>query len=119
LCTAESVLAGFDPADLGRRFVLWREESYWTAHGAVFDIGITTSRAIDALRRGVAPEDAGPRDERSIGNGSLMRILPVALRFADAPAEQLLDYAHRASRLTHGPPPAQMVCGLYGLLAAG
>jgi ADP-ribosylglycohydrolase len=119
LCTVASLLEDFDTSDLGRRFVRWRDEGYWAAHGVVFDIGGTTSRAIDALRRGAVPEDAGPRDSRSIGNGSLMRILPIALCFAEPTTAHLLDCAHRASRLTHGHPRAQMACGLYCLLAVG
>src|SRR5260370_37778129 len=67
LCTVASLLENFDTSDLGRRFVRWRDEGYWAAHGVVFDIGGTTSRAIDAVRRGAVPEDAGPRDSRSIG----------------------------------------------------
>jgi ADP-ribosyl-[dinitrogen reductase] hydrolase len=114
-----SLLEDFDTTDIGRRFVRWRDEGYWAAHGIVFDIGSTTSRAIEALRRGAVPEEAGPRDTRSIGNGSLMRILPIALRFPGPSTEQLIDYAHRGSRLTHGHLRAQMACGLYCLLAVG
>jgi ADP-ribosylglycohydrolase len=119
LCSAESLCeAGWDLADMGRRFVRWRNAELWTPHGAVFDIGATTHQAIANLAAGVPPEQAGLDDERSIGNGSLMRTLPVALRFADEPPAALLDRAHRASTLTHRHPRARMVCGLYCLLAA-
>jgi ADP-ribosylglycohydrolase len=120
LCTAESLLHGFDTGDLGACFVRWRAAELWTPWGEVFDVGVTTDRAIQRLAAGVAPEEAGGAEEASCGNGSLMRILPVALHAAErVPAVTLLDLAHRASALTHRHPRAQIACGLYCLLAAG
>ena len=54
----------------------------------------------------------------SASNGSLMRILPVALRFANEPPERMLELAHRASAITHRHPRSQLACGFYCLLAA-
>jgi len=48
-----------------------------------------------------------------------MRILPVALRYADAPIEEMLFMAHRVSALTHRHPRSQMACGLYCCMANG
>jgi len=45
-----------------------------------------------------------------------MRILPVALCYADAPVEEMLGIAHRVSSLTHRHPRSQMACGLYCLM---
>jgi ADP-ribosylglycohydrolase len=118
LCTAEALLSGFDTGRMAELFVRWLGESHWTPRGEVFDIGNTTRRAIHRLERGVEPEEAGLDDEGSNGNGSLMRILPVALRFADSPPERLLEYAHRASAVTHRHPRSQVACGLYCLMAA-
>ena len=47
-----------------------------------------------------------------------MRILPVGLFFADLPDDELLDYVHRTSSLTHRHPRSQMACGFYCLMAA-
>ncbi|MFN8476664.1 MAG: ADP-ribosylglycohydrolase family protein [Kouleothrix sp.] len=44
----------------------------------VFDVGIQTAEAIRALKAGAA-HVAGPRHERANGNGSLMRVLLLAL----------------------------------------
>jgi len=118
LCTVDSLAAcgAFDPDDLGSRFVRWETDGYWTPHGSVFDIGIATSHAISRLALGAPPEEAGGDDEYSNGNGSLMRILPVALWFHDSPCEDLVRLAHRASSLTHRHPRSQMACALYCLL---
>ena len=47
-----------------------------------------------------------------------MRILPIALRFADSSFEQLLYYVHQASSLTHRHFRSQMACYFYCLTAA-
>jgi ADP-ribosyl-[dinitrogen reductase] hydrolase len=119
LCTVDSLVnREFDLRDMGRRFVRWYREGYWTPWGKVFDIGGTTRRAIGRLEKGVDPELAGDDDENSNGNGSLMRILPVALRFAGLPADQLIDRVRRVSALTHRHPRSQIACGFYCLMVA-
>ncbi len=112
---------GFDTSDQAERFVRWAWEQAYTPSGeGRFDIGGTTSDALRRIRDGVAAEDAGPTDERSQGNGSLMRILPVALTVRDpVKLPELIDQAHRASRVTHGHPVAQAACALYVLLCRG
>ncbi len=117
LCTVDSLLhSEFDTEDMGKRFVAWYENGLWTAHGAVFDVGSTTADALILISNGTAAEQAGGRDERSNGNGSLMRILPVALRFAREPVEKLLDRIGRASAITHGHARSRMACGFCALV---
>jgi ADP-ribosylglycohydrolase len=48
------------------------------------------------IRQDVPAEQAGGVDENSNGNGSLMRILPVASRFVNEMPERLLEFVHRA-----------------------
>jgi ADP-ribosylglycohydrolase len=117
LCVAESLIGGFNLDDMGRRFVAWRHDGYWTPYGVVFDSGKTTTEAIERIARGVPATEAGGTDEWDNGNGSLMRILPVALRFRDAPLEELLDKTHQVSAITHAHPRSKMACGLYVCLA--
>ncbi|MCH8185314.1 MAG: ADP-ribosylglycohydrolase family protein [Chloroflexi bacterium] len=116
-CTAESLVQGFDLEDMGTRFVRWYTQAYWSACGEVFDIGGTTLEAIQRLSLGTKADRAGPTGEWDNGNGSLMRILPIALRFATDPLDQLLEKAHLASRVTHGHARAQMACGIYVAMA--
>lgn len=120
LCTLEALCEQkYQPEQLAALFLAWQDRGHWTAHGTVFDIGIATSTALSRLRNGIAPEDAGGASERENGNGSLMRILPVALRYADAPVEEMLFMAHRVSAITHRHPRSQMACGLYCCMAKG
>jgi len=115
-CLAESLCRSYDLHDTSRRFVRWLDEAYWTPHGETFDIGNTTFRAISRLRSGINPIEAGGRDERDNGNGSLMRILPVALYFASSGTEEILKATHDVSCLTHAHPRSQMACGFYNLM---
>jgi ADP-ribosylglycohydrolase len=113
-CLAETLVGGYDLADLAARLVAWADKGYWTARGAVFDIGRSTSMAIDRLRAGTAlPADAGLRRERDNGNGSLMRILPAAFYVAGKPADERAWIVAELSSLTHGHRRAQLACVIY------
>jgi ADP-ribosylglycohydrolase/protein-tyrosine phosphatase len=106
-----------DPEAIGRHALAWYRDGAYTPDGdGRFDIGVTTDRAMQALARGVPALDAGPSDDGSSGNGSLMRILPIALAARTADEGSLVDRAHRASRVTHGHPRAQAACALYTLV---
>lgn len=117
LCVADSLRHhAFDTTDMAQRFLDWYERSLWTAHGVIFDIGIATERALSAFGSGTSAEMAGGRGEFSNGNGSLMRQLPVALRFAGEPVEEMMDKLHRVSSITHGHLRSLMACGFHGLV---
>lgn len=119
LCSVDSLNRhSFDTADMGHRFVQWSQARLWTPWGKVFDIGNATRQALTRMEQAIPPEEAGGTTESSNGNGSLMRILPVALRFFSEPPEQLLAFAHRASCLTHRHPRSQMACSIYCLMAS-
>lgn len=118
LCLLASLLYNddLDPADLGRRFVNWRESGYMAVDHRVFDIGIQTAAAIRRLASGQDPLTCGADGELDNGNGSLMRVLPLALWHRGGDAE-LVAFAHDQSRTTHGHPRAQICCALYCLVA--
>jgi len=117
LCTVESLMhAEFDIADMGRRFLRWMDQGLWTATGIVFDVGNATATALIRIRDGTEAGRAGGRQEHDNGNGSLMRIVPVALRFAGAPTDDLLNKVHRASSITHAHDRSKMACAFFALL---
>lgn len=119
LALLDSLLdAGFDTDDQGRRALAWRRTGAYTPNGdGLFDIGRTTARALDRIASGVPAGEAGPAGMTDNGNGALMRILPIALVGRERPTEELVDRAHRASRVTHGHPRSQVGCALYTLVA--
>ena len=118
LCLLASLLDCncFDPDDFSHRLMDWYEDGYLAIDGIVFDVGITTSRAIRALRAGVPPLQAGPADVHDNGNGSLMRVLPLALWHRGTDAELVGD-AQLQSQITHGHLRSQICCALYCLWA--
>ena len=109
----------FDPDDQGQRMLAWFDEGSYTPDGdGAFDIGATTRAALDRLRRGARGIDAGGDADRDQGNGSLMRILPVAL-VGTAQDGVRVERAHHASRVTHAHPACQVACALYVLIVDG
>lgn len=105
-----------DLIDFGRRLIAWYETGYLAVDNIVFDVGIQTSQAIRALIAGASVHAAGPNHERANGNGSLMRVLPLALWHQGSDANLVRD-AHVQSRITHGHLRAQVCCALYCLWA--
>ncbi len=105
-----------DLDDFGRRLVAWYEQGELAVDRRVFDVGVQTAAAIRAMLRGVPAHAAGPSDEHANGNGSLMRVLPLALWHRGGDAELVRD-AHAQSLLTHGHLRAQVCCAQYCLWA--
>ncbi|WP_225414089.1 ADP-ribosylglycohydrolase family protein [Stigmatella hybrida] len=105
-----------DLEDLGRRLVNWYELGYMAVDNHVFDVGIQTRSALSEFRAGTPGHLSGPRGERDNGNGSLMRVLPLAL-WHGGPDEALVADAMRQSLVTHGHLRSQVCCALYCLWA--
>ena len=100
LLLGESLLAskGFDANDVARRWVKWMKVD---GRG----IGITTKRALTLIDRGKEPFEAGrlanqENPGRSAGNGSVMRCIPVALRYHDDP-DRLIRVSTQQAAITH------------------
>jgi len=117
LCAVESLVRkGFDPQDMGERFLRWYDNGLWAAHGLVFDIGNATRSALDRISLGTPAEKAGGMGQFDNGNGSLMRILPVSLDSLNLGLIDFTDRIQRASAITHGHLRSQMACVFHGLL---
>lgn len=118
LCLLASLLEHerLDLDDFAFRLSRWYDAGYLAVDGIVFDVGITTGRAMRLIAAGVRPEEAGPDDAYSNGNGALMRVLPLALWHEGTDAELVRD-ARRQSRVTHGHLRSQLCCALYCLWA--
>ncbi|MEP6903563.1 MAG: ADP-ribosylglycohydrolase family protein, partial [Actinomycetota bacterium] len=82
----------------------------------LFDVGVQTQRAILNLRKGIPPPEAGLKEERHNGNGSLMRVLPLA-HWHQGTDEELVQDAFDQSAVTHGHLRSKLCCALYCLWA--
>jgi ADP-ribosyl-[dinitrogen reductase] hydrolase len=105
-----------DAADLMDRFVSWHDHGTYSCTGRCFDIGVTTRQALGRYQHSGDPY-AGSTDPMSAGNGSLMRLAPVAIRwFGDL--AMLARVAAAQSRTTHAAPQAIAACVGYSKLLA-
>ena len=118
LCLLASLLEvdGLDLGNLAAKFLDWANCGTMAVDGRVFDIELQTSRALERLKNGVAPELAGAGADDVDSNGALMRALPLALWHRGSDAD-LVALAHAQSLPTHGHPQSQVCCALYVLVA--
>jgi ADP-ribosyl-[dinitrogen reductase] hydrolase len=116
LCLATSLIErqGFDPIDQLERYVRWWHEGYLSSTGACFDIGSTVRSALTRFLQTREPFP-GSTDPRTAGNGSIMRLAPVVLYYAQQP-EQATYFAAESSRTTHGAPEAIEACRYFASL---
>lgn len=98
-----------DLTSIMHSFLWWRYADDYTAGGKVFDVGHTTARALDKYMAdsGLAPEACGGIDFYSNGNGSLMRMLPLA--FVDCTDKEI----RAVSSLTHAHEISTDICIEY------
>lgn len=146
LCLAHSFLENglvSDSVDQARKYLAWYRTGYQSSRGRCFDIGNLTRDALGVWKHAVVvndqycengPSPHAPKDQAAIqsaratidkrfnqdrycGNGSLMRVLPAALLFAqDLPTAA--KAAADSSRVTHPHPRCVLSCALYTILVA-
>lgn len=119
LCLAESLTErrGFDPIDQLERYLRWYREGYYSSTGRCFDIGNTVRAALSRFTRMRQPY-CGSTDSMSAGNGSIMRLAPVPLAYAQQPREAI-ERSGESSRTTHGAPAAVDACRYLSALIVG
>lgn len=115
LCLGQSLVAvgGCDPRDQIERYVRWWQRGENSVTGRCFDIGNATR---GALQRFLDSDDplAGDPSPSAAGNGSLMRLAPVAL--AATSEAQAVEWAALQSRTTHAAREAVDGCRFYARL---
>lgn len=118
LCLAESLVetGRFDPVDQLERYLRWYRDGHLSSTGACFDIGIQTA---EALRRFEHTHDPypGPTEPERAGNGSVMRLAPVPLRYA-ADVSVAIERSAESSRTTHGAETCVDACRYLGALVS-
>lgn len=119
LCLAESLIEcqGFDALDQMQRYWRWLKTGHLSSTGGYIDSGRTIREAINYFIQ-TGDAFAGDQDRWSAGNGSLMRIAPIALAYVNNP-QQADGYAAASSRTTHGNQIAIDACRYYVGLIIG
>lgn len=103
LCLADSLIDcnRSDPVDQMKRYIAWRDDGYQSCTGTCFDIGSIVARALDLFEE-TGSAFACSTSEYSAGNGSLMRVAPVALFSHHQPLHIAMSLAAESSITTHG-----------------
>ena len=97
-----------DYDDLMFEFLEWIKHGKYMQYHDTFDYGPTTSHGLFNYKKGIDPTSCGGTGERDNGNGSLMRILPLAY-IPDIDYETI----ENVSALTHGHLRSKIACVLY------
>ena len=106
--------------DMADRFIKWYRNEEYTATGIMFDIGTTTRQALVKYQRGIdIASKCGGEREYDNGNGSLMRMLPIAYYCYLKGLEdtEILKIVKEVSGITHRHPISILGCYIYVRLA--
>ena len=105
-----------DYTDIMNNFANWIIKGEYTPNGIVFDKGNTCLEAIlNYINKNIDPLECGLDDYYSNGNGSLMRILPVAYYsyYKNLNNEQIYQLTKNISSLTHRHEISILGCYIY------
>ena len=120
LALADSIAkVGWDLNDQAERYVQWMKHGKYSVNGRCFDIGITTSRALHTFMESKDATLSGSRSESSSGNGSIMRLAPVPIRYHSLfpnNIPELAKLAEESSMTTHGSEQCLSACRYMALV---
>ena len=116
LCTLASLQENnwnLNPYDIMGRFLRWVDEGYMAVDGDVFDVGVTTRRAIARFKNKIPLEKCGSTNFYECGNGSLMRIMPIVFYLQKHPEADVYETVKLISSLTHAHDVCIVGCYIY------
>lgn len=97
LALADSIAtAGWNLNDQADRYVDWWKTGKYSVNGRCFDIGVTTRSALGNYAAKKNALTSGDRSDRASGNGSIMRLAPVPMRYGHLYAHQLDELSRLA-----------------------
>lgn len=113
LCLADSLIEcnGFDAKDQMDRYWRWGDEGYNSTRTRAFGVGKTVARALMKYHKTGEPY-SGSESPEAAGNGSLMRIAPIAIYFSND-RNNALRYAELSSKTTHAAEECIQACMFF------
>ena len=100
-------------------FIEWQTNGKYTQDGFMFSIGNTTATSLNSYKNTLNTAICGQKSENSNGNGSLMRIMPIAIYLYDKYGVNALDNKENVklvkdiSALTHAHEICKQACLIY------
>ena len=102
--------------DMADKFLNWIDQVQYTATNKVFDIGITTKYALARYKlEKLEPTLCGGTKISENGNGSLMRMLPIALYtyYKKLNDDEIITIVKNTSSITHAHEISHLGCYIY------
>jgi ADP-ribosylglycohydrolase len=123
LALADSIkTVGWDLNDQAERYVQWMKHGKFSVNGRCFDIGITTSRALHTFMESKDATQSGSRSESASGNGSIMRLAPVPIRYHGLFPNHITELsrlAEESSLTTHASEQCLSACRYMATVLSG
>ena len=119
LATVDSIISTstINSNDIASKFLNWFKNAEYTANNETFDIGRTTLQALAKYELKLCDASScGEDNEYSNGNGSLMRILPIAYyiyykNITDS--QEIYNMVKQVSSITHAHEVSILGCYIY------
>ncbi len=123
LALLDSIASGpWDLNDQAERYLAWLERGKYSVNGRVFDVGVTTRSGLLRFAETRDAWSSGLTAPSASGNGSIMRLAPVAAAYSELLPDQLELLVHRlvdSSRATHGSRQCLSACAYFGTVLSG
>lgn len=116
LCLAQSLIdcQRFNPYDQMEKYLEWMECGYMSCTGKAIGLGTITMRTLIRYKRNRQPY-TDICHEKFSGNGSLMRLAPICIFYADD-IDDAVHFASLSSATTHGSTIAIDACRYFAYL---
>ena len=107
--------------DQVRRYLAWLHRAEYSVNGECFDVGGTTLGALLRFEKDGDARASGDRSRAASGNGSIMRLAPVPIRYADlfpGEVDELVRLLKESSLTTHASPQCLSAVRIWGSCSA-
>ncbi len=123
LALADSIAeVGWDINDQAARYLKWWQTGAYSVNGRCFDIGNTTIAALHRFQETGDARSSGDSSDYASGNGSIMRLAPVPIRYSYMFPDGMGDLVERAvesSLPTHASPQCLSACVYMTVVLCG
>lgn len=117
-CLVDALMCEAVLEQLKKNMIAYYKNGLFTPRGQMFDIGNSTRYAIENMERGIPAVECGGSTQQDNGNGSLMRILPLAYLRGKKKDEEYVQLIEDVSSLTHRHKRSKLACIIYVIFAS-